>query len=97
MRLVQVYARLLVMAVSSSRPPSSPYAVFRATDLSWCSVPSPSRAFSGPPPAPRRSRSSGRRGSVSLQGELFAFLPAGHQPQQPADCTNPDPSRVVDS
>jgi hypothetical protein len=57
-------------------PASSPYAVFRASDLPWASAWAPSAPIPPPAvaPAPTRPRKrSAARGVI--QGELFAFQP----------------------
>ena len=80
-RLVRVYSILdgfMAAAASLSRslPASSPYAVFRASDLGW--TPAWAAATPIPPPAVAASRSRPRKraaGRAVIQGELFAFQP----------------------
>lgn len=60
----------------SSRPASSPYAVFRASDLGW--TPAWAAAAPIPPPAAAAVRSRPRRRAAAravIQGELFALQP----------------------
>ena len=57
-------------------PASSPYAVFRASDLPWTSAWAPSAPIPPPPvvasPSRPRKRAAAR---AVIQGELFAFQP----------------------
>jgi hypothetical protein len=61
---------------SSSRPASSPYAVFRASDWAWTPAWAPAAPIPPPAvsPAPSRPRKRAAARAV-IQGELFAFQP----------------------
>ena len=82
-------------SLASSGSLSSPYALFRARDLSWWQTPPPSPAtLTGTADPPLRHRQRG-----SLQGDLFSCrLPRqSPRPHQPANCPDPEPDRAVES